>query len=39
MTYMLCPIVLTIHGTLMGRRQRKLEEQFGSSENAVLESN
>jgi hypothetical protein len=35
----LCPIVLTIHGTLMGRRRRKLEEQFGSIENAVLESN
>ena len=25
MTYMLCPIVLTLHGTLMGKRRRKLE--------------
>jgi len=27
MTYMLCPIVLTVHGTLMGKQRRKLEEQ------------
>ena len=27
MTYMLCPIVLTLHGTIMGRHRRKLEER------------
>ena len=27
MTYMLCPVVLTLHGTLMGKRRRKLEGQ------------
>jgi hypothetical protein len=29
-TYMLCPIVLSIHGTLMGKRRKKLEQQFYS---------
>ncbi|HYX27526.1 MAG TPA: TMEM175 family protein [Pyrinomonadaceae bacterium] len=28
MTYMLCPIVLSIHGTMMGRQRRKLEKDF-----------
>ena len=37
MTYMLCPIVLTIHGTLMGKRRRKLEERFGTGQ-VLLES-
>lgn len=32
MTYMLCPFVLTLHGTLMGRRRRKIEERFGFGE-------
>jgi uncharacterized membrane protein len=27
-TYMLCPIVLSIHGTLMGKRRRRIEEEF-----------
>src|SRR5881394_4265843 len=27
-TYMLCPIVLTIHGTLMGKRRRRIENQL-----------
>jgi hypothetical protein len=27
-TYMLCPIVLTLHGTMMGRRRRKIEDAF-----------
>ena len=27
-TYMLCPIVLTIHGTLMGKRRRRIEDEF-----------
>jgi hypothetical protein len=29
-TYMLCPIILTLHGTMMGRRRRKIEETFDS---------
>ena len=28
MTYMLTPIVMTMHGTLNGRRRRKLEAKF-----------
>jgi hypothetical protein len=39
MTYMLCPIVLTVHGTIMGKRRRKLEERFNVGENAGLKSN
>ena len=31
LTYMLCPIVLTAHGTMMGRRRKKLEEGFSQS--------
>ena len=27
-TYMLCPIVLSIHGTMMGKRRRKIENEF-----------
>jgi hypothetical protein len=27
-SYMLCPIVLTIHGTLMGKRRRRIENQL-----------
>jgi len=27
-TYMLCPVVLTIHGTIMGKRRRRIEEVF-----------
>ena len=27
-TYMLCPIVLSIHGTLMGKRRRRIENEF-----------
>jgi Endosomal/lysosomal potassium channel TMEM175 len=39
MTYMLCPIVLTLHGTIMGKRRRKLEPRSSFAENSVLESN
>ena len=39
MTYMLCPIVLTVHGTIMGKQRRKLEEGFNVGENAGLKSN
>ena len=38
MTYMLCPIVLTTHGMLMGRRRRKIEDRFGLNDNAVPEA-
>jgi hypothetical protein len=31
MTYMLCPIVLTVHGMMMGKRRRKLEERSSVS--------
>src|SRR6266404_2121156 len=36
MTYMLNAVVMPLHGMLMGRRRRKLEEQFVPGENAVL---
>ncbi|HJZ79026.1 MAG TPA: TMEM175 family protein [Pyrinomonadaceae bacterium] len=32
MTYMLCPIVLSIHGSMMGRRRRKMEARYGFGE-------
>ena len=38
LTYMLCPIVLTVHGTLMGKRRRKLEERFSQSRELLAES-
>jgi uncharacterized membrane protein len=38
MTYMLCPIVMTVHGTLMGKRRRKIEEAFSHSDGAELAS-
>src|SRR6266446_7611813 len=38
MTYMLCPVVLTVHGTLMGKRRRQLEERFSHSREMLAES-
>ena len=38
MTYMLCPIILTLHGTLMGKRRRRLEERSGFDQTSVQES-
>ncbi len=38
MTYMLTPVVMTLHGMINGRRRRKLEEHFGSSGEAPIES-
>lgn len=38
MTYMLNAVALPLHGMVMGKRRRRLEERFGSSENSVLES-
>ena len=37
MTYMLTPIIMTVHGTLNGKRRRKLEERASLSESAVEE--
>jgi hypothetical protein len=38
MTYMLNAVVLPLHGMLMGRRRRKLEERLGVGQNGMLES-
>jgi hypothetical protein len=38
MTYMLCPVVLTAHGTMMGRRRRKLEDRFEPRRETAPES-
>lgn len=38
MTYMLNAVVLPLHGMVMGKRRRKLEERFSFSGNALLES-
>jgi transmembrane protein TMEM174 (potassium channel) len=37
-TYMLCPIVLSIHGTLMGKRRSRLEDAFDLKAQAIVES-
>lgn len=37
-TYMFTPVVMTLHGTLNGRRRRKIEERFGFGESTVLGS-
>ena len=39
MTYMLCPIVMTLNGMLMNKRRKKIEERLGFRERAELESN
>jgi uncharacterized membrane protein len=39
LTYMLCPIVMTLNGMLMGKRRKKIEERFGIEERIALESN
>ncbi len=38
MVYMLNAIVLPVHGTLMGKRRRKLEERFSQSREMLAES-
>ena len=38
MVYMLNAIVLPVHGTLMGKRRRKLEERFSQSRELLAES-
>lgn len=37
MTYMLTPIVMTLHGMINGRRRKKLEQQLGVHENTMFE--
>ena len=37
-TYMLCPIVLSIHGSVMGRRRKKLEATFDLKPQIMAES-
>jgi len=37
MTYMLCPIVMTTHGMMTGKRRRKLEQRLGFHENPMFE--
>ena len=37
-TYMLCPIVLTLHGTMMGRRRRRVEDEYDLRRVAGLET-
>lgn len=38
MTYMLCPIVMTMHGMISGRKRRLLAERLGLHENAMFEA-
>lgn len=37
MSYMLCPIVMTVHGMMRGKRRRKIEERLGFHENTMFE--
>ena len=37
MTYMLCPIVMTMHGMISGKKRRRLEERLGLHENTMFE--
>jgi len=38
MTYMLCPIVMTTHGMMTGRKRRLLEGRLGFHENTMFET-
>jgi uncharacterized membrane protein len=38
MTYMLCPIIMTMHGVMSGKRRRRLEERLGFHENTMFEA-
>jgi uncharacterized membrane protein len=38
MTYMLCPIVFTMHGMMSGKKRRVLEERLGFHENSMFEA-
>ncbi len=37
-TYMLCPVVLTIHGTMMGKRRRNIENEFDRQRQSGVEA-
>jgi uncharacterized membrane protein len=37
MSYMLCPIVMTTHGMIRGKRRRKIEERLGFHESTMFE--
>ena len=37
MTYMLCPIVMTMHGMLSGKKRRRMEERLGFHESTMFE--
>jgi len=39
MTYMLCPIVLSLHGVMSGKRRQRIEERLGFRENTMFEAN
>ena len=38
MTYMLTPVVMTVHGKMTGRRRKRLEAKLGFGERPVMES-
>ena len=38
MTYMLCPVVMTAHGMMSGKRRRRIEERLGFHENTMFEA-
>ena len=38
MTYMVCPVALTLHGTIMGKRRRRIENRLGLNDKAVPEA-
>jgi hypothetical protein len=37
-TYMLCPIILSVHGTMMRRRRRRIENEFELERKSSVES-
>jgi hypothetical protein len=37
MIYMLCPVVMTTHGMLTGRKRRQIEKRLGFHENTMFE--
>jgi uncharacterized membrane protein len=37
MAYMLCPIVMTMHGMMSGKKRRRMEERLGFQENTMFE--
>ncbi len=37
LTYMICPIAMTVHGMMSGKRRRRIEERSGLHENTMFE--